>query len=240
MSRLSIGVLAASATVLLAAAAPGRAAEVTLQNDTAPPGTPCNCFIPGESAAAWLTASCTGDVVAVQAFWASQVGGAPQQIEQSIGVLGAGAFPVPGAPLVGQGGNPAVVSAPLLTDGVVNEFRFLDPPADTLPLRVPVSVGQTFVVALTYLNQSSGGAPLAPDLVYDADGCQTGLDAVNVLPGGWSDACSLGVTGDWALRAVVDCTAQVPSASPWGSAGLVLLLLAAGALGLAARRPGPG
>lgn len=245
MQLLRIGIAparAALAALALAAlgaciAAPARAVEVTVQNDTAPPDTPCNCFIPGESAAAWLTASCTGDVVAVQARWRSVVGGAPQQLEQSLSVLAPGTFPTPGAPLLSQGGNPAVVVGPTLTDGIVNEFRFLDPPSNTLPLRVPVTSGQGFVVSLTYFNQSSGGAPFLPDLVFDSDGCQGGTNAVDVMPGGWNDACPLGVTGDWALRAVVDCEpSAVPAASGGGLGGLALLLLAAGVVAVAGRR----
>ncbi len=131
--------------------------------------------------------------------------------------------------------------APLLTDGIVNEFRFLDPPSNTVPLSVPVTGGQSFVVSLKFFNQSSGGAPFLPDIVYDSDGCQLGLNSVDVMPGGWFDACLVGVTGDWALRAVIDCappntTPPVPSTSGWGAAGLVSLLLAAGATVLAQRR----
>ncbi len=218
-------------------APPAGAAEITVQNDTAPPGTPCNCFIPGESTAAWLTATCTGEIVAVQARWRSAVGGSPQQMEDSIRIQGAGTFPTPGSTLLNQGGSPAIVVAPTLTDGIVNEFRFLDPPSNTVPLDVPVTSGQSFVVAFKYFNQSSGGAPFAPDLVYDADGCQASRNAVDVSPGGWSDACTLGVPGDWALRAVIDCDPSlVPAGSRWGAIGLALLLLAAGSLGAARRR----
>jgi hypothetical protein len=80
-----------------------RAAEVVVQNDTLTGGalgiTQAG-FDPGESAAAWLTSLCAGDIVAVQMFWRSVTGTAQQSIEDSIKVFGAGSFPVPGTQLV--------------------------------------------------------------------------------------------------------------------------------------------
>ncbi len=221
------------ATVLLAAAAPGHAAEVTVQNDTAGTTTPCDCFIPGEESAAWLTSTCHGDVVAVQVLWRSQFGGAPMVIEDSIILRAGGAFPVPGATLVNQDSSPAIVVAPSLTDGSLNEFRFLDPPSDTKALRVPVTAGQTFVASLKFFNTTSG-SPFAPTTVYDADGCQTGKNTAFAIPGGWADACLLGVTGDWVIRAVIDCAEPAPIDTPWTLAPLALAILAAAAVALTA------
>ena len=206
------------------------AAEVTVQNDSTVngvPSTPLNNFLAGESTAAWLTASCTGNIVATQVYWASQFGGASSQIEQSITLYNAGTHPTPGAIMLSQGSDPAQVVAPTLFDGVMNEFRFLDPPANTKAMSVPVTSGQTFVASLTFLNQSSGGAPFAPAPTIDQDGCQPLKNAVDVLPGGWMDACSLGVTGDFIIRAVIDYQPPpVPAASPIGTALLVALLAA--------------
>jgi hypothetical protein len=138
---------------------------------------------------------------------------------------------------VNQGGANAVIPGPPLVDGLMNEFRFLDPPANAVPLRVPVAAGQAFIVSLQFQNQSSGN-PLAPSVVFDADGCQAGANAVDLLPGGWSDACPLGVTGDWVIRAVIDCHASgVPASGPPGALVLGALLLAAGLA--AARRLRP-
>ena len=53
------------------------AVEVTIKNDSATDGslaTPCLCFAPGDEAAAWLTAPCGGEIVAVQIFWKSPFG----------------------------------------------------------------------------------------------------------------------------------------------------------------------
>ena len=182
------------------------AAEVTVQNDSlidGNDGTTCPCFVSGESAAAWLTSPCNGDIVAVQVFWRSQFGGGPSSTETGISIFGDGAFPTPGAVLVNQDNSPAVITAPTLSDSLLNEFRHLDA-AQTIPLGVPVTSGETFVVSLEVFNQSSGNI-FAPTFVYDLDGCQGGKNGVFVIPGGWLNSCLLGVTGDWMIRAVLEC-----------------------------------
>ena len=114
------------------------AAEVVVQNDSAIGGTPstvANLFISGESAASWLTATCNGDTVAMQVYWASQFGGAPAQLEQALTLFSAGTFPTPAAAL-------ASIPGPTPSDGVVNEFRFLDPPTNFVPLQIPSRRGR--------------------------------------------------------------------------------------------------
>lgn len=218
--------IAAAAT--LSAPATTRAVEAVSQNDSTIGGVPstvANVFLAGESTAAWLTAACTGDLVAMQVYWASQFGGTPTQLEQSLTLFAGGTFPTPGATL-------AQIPGPMLVDGVVNEYRFLDPPTNSMPLQVPVAAGQTVVVSLQFLNQSSGN-PFAPSVTYDQDGCQASSNAVDVLPGGWSDACPLGITGDFVIRAVVDCAPPVPALDPRGAAALVFVMAACGAIGIA-------
>jgi hypothetical protein len=195
--------------------APLLAAEVPVQNDSlASPaaGNPCQCFLSSEEVAAWLTSPCTGDLVAAEIGWASPFGGNPASLETAITVRAGGAFPTPGATLMTQGGNPAIVVGPMLADGILNQFRFLDPPTNTQSLRLPVTSGQVVVVSLEFLNQTSGN-PFASDVVWDADGCQSGKNTVFAIPGGWSDACPLGVAGDWMIRAVVDCQATTTTTS---------------------------
>jgi len=180
------------------------AEEVTVQNDSLGEGDQGIIqagFDPGESAAAWLTSPCDGNIVAVQVFWRSLTGTAPMSIEDSIKVLNGGAFPTPGALL-------ASIDGPVMTDSVINEFRYLDENL-TIPLIVPVNDGQTFVVSFKFLNdppQASG-----PSLVNDVDGCQSGRNTIDAAGIGWISSCLLGVTGDWVIRAVVDC--------PSGAAG---------------------
>lgn len=212
------------------------AAEVTLSNDSTAGGVPSSpgiFFIPGEEAAAWLTSTCNGDIVAAQVYWTSQFGGNPSSQEADITLYAAGTFPAPGAILPNQGAGQAVIVAPVLLDTTLNEYRFLDPPVNSTPLRVPVVSGQTVVVSLEFLNQSSGN-PFASGPGFDTDGCQAGRNAVLANPGGWADACPQGVTGDWVIRAVVDCTAAgVPAAPPWGLVALALALVVAGVLAAA-------
>ncbi|MBW2271205.1 MAG: hypothetical protein JRH16_21855 [Deltaproteobacteria bacterium] len=220
------------------------AAEITEFNDSTSNGTsstPLNAFLAGESTAVWLTASCTGDIAAVEVYWASQFGGAPSQIEFAVSLFSTGTHPTPGAVMINQGGANAVVWAPTLLDGVMNQFRFLDPPANTTAMSVPIVAGQQFVVSLEFINQSSGGAPFAPAPTIDQDGCQPLTNAVDVIPGGWLDACPQGVTGDFVIRAVVDCQASaVPVSNEWSSPVLVAMLAVIGFLaatgGLLGRR----
>jgi hypothetical protein len=173
------------------------AEEVTVQNDSLTGGSEGSIqagFIAGESAAAWLMSPCDGNIVAVQVFWRSYYGTEPQSLEDSITIYGSGAFPSPGAQL-------AVIEGPIMTDSVVNEFRYHDE-NQTIPLIVPVTDGQTFVVSFKFLNSPP---PLGPSVVTDVDGCQAGKNAIFAIPGGWINVCLLGVTGDWVIRAVVDC-----------------------------------
>jgi len=224
-------VLCVVLTGMAAAAQTSLSTELTVKNDSVnnpSGGTPCHCLISGESAAAWLTAPATGDIVAVQILWKSTFGGAPDSQEASITIFDGSSFPTPGAALTNQGGGSAVIVTPTLTDGVFNEFRFLDQ-AQTVPLSVPVSSGQVFVVSLELINSNSGNQFL-PSVTYDGDGCQTGLNAVDVQSGGWTDACTLGVGGDWVIRAVVDSSAPIPATSDWGLIVSALLLVSTGSV----------
>jgi hypothetical protein len=174
-----------------------RATEVVVQNDSLTDGAIGIIqagFDPGESAAAWLTSPCDGNIVAVQVFWRSLTGTAPQSIEDSIKVLEAGSFPVPGTQLVS-------IDGPVMTDGVINEFRYLDE-NQTIPLIVPIANGQTFVVSFKFLNDPSPSN--GPSVVNDVDGCQAGRNTIDAVGLGWISSCLLGVTGDWVIRAVVD------------------------------------
>ena len=69
------------------------------------------------------------------------------------------------------------------------------------------------------LRNHSAGMPLAPSIASDMDGCQAGMNAVAVIPDGWSDACTLGVAGDWVIRAFVECSAEGNALLPRGTAG---------------------
>ncbi len=157
-------------------------------------------FVVGEKGASWLTSPCDGDIVAVQIFWLSASGATGQLLGQSIDIHRSGTFPTPGA-LAEQ------VNGPLLTDGVINEYRFLDDNS-TVPLIVPVTNNETFVVAYTFSETpGSGGA----SLTTDTNGIHVGRNSIYAWLGGttfiWLSSESLGLTGDFVIRAVVDCQA---------------------------------
>jgi hypothetical protein len=177
------------------------AAEVTLKNDSFQSGGPSivvGDFVAGERAAARFTSPCDGAIVAVQIAWLADPSTGGQSIEDSIIIYDAPSFPMPGGVL-------EVLEAPVLTDGAINEFRFLDE-NNAVPLNVPVTQGQQFVVALQFFNPTNvnGGSP---SVIEDTDGCQGGKNLVFASPGLWANFCSFGASGDFVIRAVVDCDA---------------------------------
>lgn len=205
---ISIPASVRGAAVLAAALAwlapgPLSAAEMTVQNDSVVNFSQVSIqagFADQERAAAWLTSPCAGDIVAVQVLWLSVLGGAADTLGESITISEAGVFPVPGAPL-------AVLSGPLLTDGFFNEYRFLDE-MGTIPIQVPVALDEIFVVDFRFFDSPP---LLGPSVVTDIGGCQAGRNGIFAIPPStWFSACSLGVTGDFAIRAVVDCVESGP------------------------------
>ncbi|MBL0164368.1 MAG: DUF11 domain-containing protein [Xanthomonadales bacterium] len=189
------------ATLASLIAGSASAAEMTVQNDSLSNFSTAIIeagFVTGEKGASWLTSPCDGNIVAVQIFWLSATGGTGQLLGQSIEIYRSGTFPEPGA-LAQQ------INGPLLSDGVINEYRFLDD-NNTVPLIVPVTNNETFVVAYTFSED-----PLAsgPSLAVDADGIHTGRNAIYAHLFGstyaWLSSESFSVPGDWVIRAVVNC-----------------------------------
>ncbi len=185
----------------LAIAGSAVAAEVTVQNDSLTNfGTAVIVagFIPGEKGASWLTSPCEGNIVAVQILWLSSPGGAPDVLGDSIDIYRSGTYPNPGA-LAQE------IVAPLLTEGVINEYRYLDDDS-TVPLIVPVAANETFVVAYEFSETAISGGP---SLVRDTNGITAGRNTLYADLGGgnfaWFASETLGVTGDWVIRAVIDC-----------------------------------
>lgn len=173
-------------------------AEILLRNDTILAGgtnNPLVGFIPGEQAASWLTVPSTGTLVGVQVQWDSLIGINPTTLERFVNIYSGGTFPTPG-PLLAQ------VNLPPLSDGSANEFRHLDPTTNLIPMQIPVISGQTIVVALEYLNNTSGGG-VPSSVETDADGIQAGKNSIFAIPGGWADAALVGVPGDFGLRAII-------------------------------------
>ncbi len=196
---------AAAGAALLSCAAFSTSAtadEVTVLNDSLIDGGSvliCPCFGAGEEAAVWLTSPCDGNIVAIQIFWKSLLGGAGQSLEDEIIVYEAGSFPNPGA-------VKDSFSGPVLTDGGLNEYRYKDE-NQLIPISIPVTAGEEFVVSLKFLNTNFTDQFL-PSIVSDNDGCSSGKNTVKVNGSVWTNACSLGVSGDWVIRAVIDCTGE--------------------------------
>ena len=193
----------ARGSFLLAVVMRADAVEITVKNDSInnfANAAIVTGFAVNEKAAAWLTSPCAGNVRAVQVFWRSQNGTAANSIEQSIEVLRAGTFPQPGA-------VQASILGPVMNDGVLNEFRFLDE-NNTIPLNVAVAANEVFVVAFEFGNVPPQGS--GPSLVRDVDGVLPGRNGLLADIGGtfqWFNSATLGLTGDWVIRAVVDCPA---------------------------------
>lgn len=133
-------------------------------------------------------------------FWRSQTGTAAQTVHEAVRIHRAGSFPTPGA--VAE-----TVAGPVLTDGVMNEWRYIDE-NNVIPIVVPVAQGETFVVSLTF--DEAPPLVVGPSVVRDTNGIQPGRNTIYSDFGSgfqWRDAGTLGVTGDWVIRAVVDCQA---------------------------------
>jgi len=145
-------------------------------------------FVENERAAAWLTSHCSGDLTAVQVLWLSVTGGTGQTLGESITISEAGSFPTPGSQL-------ARLVGPALNDGFFNEFPVVPP--------IPITAGETVVVDFRFFE----APPLSgPSIVTDTDGCQPSKNGIFAIPPSlWLDSCSLGVGGDFAIRAVVEC-----------------------------------
>ncbi len=125
-------------TLLIVLLAPGSlsAQEVIVKNDSVSDfGTAAivGNFVAGEEAGAVLTMPQNGTIVGVQIFWRSGNGVSGYSIENAIHIYDGSTFPTPGTEL-------ETVVAPVLEDGWLNEFRYLDDNM-TIPLSVPVTAG---------------------------------------------------------------------------------------------------
>ncbi len=197
----------AVAGLLLASPGITRADEQTVQNDVYPTfgaGLEAD-FGAGEQGGVRLTSPCDGSIVALQVGWLSQSGTTGFSLERNIWVYAdAGSFPTPGAVLL-------QLEAPVLNDGALNEFRYIDE-NNTIPISIPVTTGQSFFVTLEFENPTNlqGGTA---SLLHDNNVCSP---SSNVLYGnfglgnGWWDLCNLGglgigISGNLVIRAVIDC-----------------------------------
>jgi hypothetical protein len=174
--------------------------EPTQQHYTGAGNTACPCFAPGEEAGAVFAVPSEHfpiEVLRIGVGWGSVFGGNPAQIEQALHVYN-GQLPNPGTPVFSLFG-------PQLNDGVINEFNIE-------ALSVPVVVESAPVAVTLEFYYTNANIMTAPTVVHDGNGCQAGVNLVKAVPGGWLDACQLGVSGDWVFYLVyrqVNCLTGV-------------------------------
>jgi len=171
--------------------------EIVVQIDSLTAGdnsTICPCFAAGEEAAVWLTSPCDGAITGFQIFWRSLLGGEPIALEDSIVVYNGGNFPNPGS-------IKSELLAPALQDGGLNEFRYTDE-NQTIPINIPVSANEEFVVSLKFFNNSTISGP---SIIFDDSGITPNKNGIRFANGQWNSAESLGVSGDWVIRAIIEC-----------------------------------
>lgn len=193
--------LALTAALLIALLAPCTlfAQEVIVKNDSVVDfgsAVLVGNFAVGEKAGVVLTMPQAGTIVGIQIFWVSQSGGTGMSFESAIHISEGDTFPTPGATL-------ETIVAPVLTDGWLNEFRYLDDDS-LIPLNVPVTAGQNVMVTLEFANATDIMAGSA-SVVRDVSGCQSGRNVLYAIPGGWLNFC-LFLSGDLVFRVVLDTT----------------------------------
>jgi len=195
LNRVATSVICMAAFVIAPAAL---AEEIVVKNDSVTDfgqAVIVGDFVAGEHAGVRLTSPCNGAIVAVQILWLEGTPGHLPSLEQAIHIYNGATFPTPGAEL-------QIMEGPVLTPGGYNEFRYLDE-QQTMPLNVPVTQGQQFYVTLEFANPTNVGNG-GPSVVRDMNGCQSGKNVLFAIPGGWMNFC-LYLTGDLAIRAVIDC-----------------------------------
>jgi len=188
-ARRSLSVSLAAALSLSTLAAQGPCPdEPDLAHWTGAGTVVCPCFVTGEEAGAVFEAPPAHypiEILHIQIAWGSQLGGAPDQLEGSLNLY-AGGLPNPGVPQFSLPG-------PVLSDGFINDFDI-----ELLPGNKIINAGE-FTVTLGFGNDSQ---IFSPSMVHDGNGCQGGKNVVKAIPGGWFDACSLGVSGDWVVSVI--------------------------------------
>ncbi len=173
--------------------------EPTVQNFTGAGTTACPCFNYEEEAGAVFPVPIEHfpiEILRVGVGWGSVFGGNPAQVERALFIYN-GQLPDPGEPVI-------TLPGPQMIDGVINEFNF-EVLGSFIIETAPVAA--TLQFQISNLNNI-----YAPTLVHDGNGCQGGMNLIKAIPGGWMDACSAGVSGDWVFHLIyrqVNCMSGV-------------------------------
>ncbi|MFH0945351.1 MAG: hypothetical protein V2A76_09160 [Planctomycetota bacterium] len=182
--------------------------EPTLQNWTGGGTVVVPGFVAGEEAGVVLNAPAAHypiEIVKIQIGWGSYLGGNPDSLEEAIKIYPAG-LPNPGTAQFSLAG-------PVLVDGFINEFDISLVPGNKIINSGP------FSISLELMNNSTFFGP-AP--VHDGNGCQSGKNMIKAIPGGWSDGCALGISGQWVMGVIyrrVNCTCTTTAAAITYGAG---------------------
>ncbi len=176
--------------------------EVQVKHYTGTGQVVCPCFVAGEEAGVVFTLPSDQypiEILRVGIGWGSQFGGAPTQLENAIRIY-TGGLPNPGSPAY-------MLPGPQLMDGYINEFDLEAQLGDVIIDSGP------FTVTLEFANDNAGD-PFAPSVVHDNNGCQAMKNAIFAIPGGWYNACALGVGGDWVFYVVYRSKSVIAVATP--------------------------
>ena len=188
--------------------APDQGAEVNI----------CPCFGPDEVAMTILDVPAGGvaTLAEIHIFWASFFGGQLDSLESAVIVYdmnqGGPADPGSFTPLCTEQEG-CILLGPVLQDGGLNVFD-----VRAFGIELPES---RFGLGLEFLTDQSQGNPFfVPSVASDNDGHNNAGGIVRnwVLADGvtWQTSLSLGVSGDWIIRAVIEVCA---AACPWDLIG---------------------
>jgi hypothetical protein len=136
-------------------------------------------------------------ILKVQIFWTSFTGGGVDVEEASINFYQGGAESPPSPTLVLK------LDGPVLHDGYLNEFDVSN--YNIVFDEGPFAVGLQFLQAPDPYN--------GPSLVTDTDGCQIGKNLIYAIPGGWTNGCVLGISGDFVIRVICEYVGDVAEVS---------------------------
>ena len=234
----------AAVAVLAGSAGAGDCTDAEARIDSAPDKNAkvnsCPCFAPGEVAMTILDVP-AGEAVflkEIQVYWVSFFGGQPDSLEAALIVYDmnqAGpADPATFTPLCSEQEG-CILEGPVLTDGFLNSY-------DVSPLLIELPESR-FGIGIEFLTDQTMEPPLTtPSVASDDDGHNNAGGVVRnwVLVDGntWLGSQSLGVSGDWVIRAVVQvCEATEPC--PWdfdppggdGEVGITEFLILIGSWG---------
>ena len=185
-------------SLLTALAGTATAQEFELRNDSLVDGGTGAIqagFAPGDIGAAVFNTSPSNfplKIKRVQIMWYSLNPPQPDQEQGAINFYQGGAENPPRPVLVRSLGGP------VMRDGGLNEF-------DVSGENIVFNSGP-FAVGLLFLNPVN--PYLGPSLVTDTNGCQLGKNLIYDPSIGWTNGCSLGISGDLVIRVICEYVGQ--------------------------------